>query len=454
MISEQPLLGTSSQILNSTPFHNPQELYHVANQRYNQLKEIATTMKTIKAQREADVAAINAKCQQQEQNVRTAGLYHKNLISQLEASKQALETANCVFTKMKTEREEGQLLLANATQRSLEIHAIYVECSLKKDNLKVQCEESGQNNNNEGHSSSSSSSSSKEKGGETENTLGTSESNKRERSPSPPRPSSSSSSFFLPPPSTSSSPPSTSSSPPSSSTTTSESSTTTSTSQPVLKRPRLLKENPPPTTPTDPTRWLFEEGMDHWYGNNFKQLNPQRAIAMVEAAAMLGSPVPIALCLYRGMCDNKGDLDDMRKAFKILAALEKTDIMKNNPCHWMQWALGYVHRAGNVVPRSSEKAFDYYKSSAEQGNTNAMNTLGFFYIMGRGCEKDAAKAFEWYQKSAQLGCSSAMFNMGNRYIDGLGVASNRGQAKEWWRKAAALGHVGAQTSLDALNLCD
>ena len=175
---------------------------------------------------------------------------------------------------------------------------------------------------------------------------------------------------------------------------------------------------------------------------------------MVEAAAMLGSPVPVAVCQYRGMYDNKGDKEDMRKAFKILTALEKTETMQKNPYQWLQWAMGYMYRAGQAVPKSSEKAFDYYKSSAEQGNSNAMNTLGFFYIMGRGCEKDTTKAFEWYQKSAQLGCSSAMFNMGNRYIDGYGVTSNHGQAKEWWRKAAALGHIGAQTSLDALNLCD
>ena len=176
---------------------------------------------------------------------------------------------------------------------------------------------------------------------------------------------------------------------------------------------------------------------------------------MIEAAAMLGLPTSVAMCLYRGIYDNKGDLDDMCNGFKIISAeLEKTEAMKKKPYHWLQWAMGYVHRAGNVVPRSSEKAFDYYKSSAEQGNSNAMNTLGLFYIMGRGCEKDITKAFEWYQKSAQLGCSSAMFNLGNRYIDGLGVASNHGQAKEWWRKAAALGHTGAQTSLDALNMCD
>ena len=46
---------------------------------------------------------------------------------------------------------------------------------------------------------------------------------------------------------------------------------------------------------------------------------------MVEAAAMLGSPVPFAVCLYRGMYDNKGDMDDMCKACKILIELEKTE---------------------------------------------------------------------------------------------------------------------------------
>ena len=96
---------------------------------------------------------------------------------------------------------------------------------------------------------------------------------------------------------------------------------------------------------------------------------------MVEAAAMLGSPVPFAVCLYRGMYDNKGDMDDMCKAFKILIELEKTETMKKNPYHWLQWAMGYMYRAGQAVPKSSEKAFHYYKSSAEQGNSNAMNNL-------------------------------------------------------------------------------
>ena len=50
---------------------------------------------------------------------------------------------------------------------------------------------------------------------------------------------------------------------------------------------------------------------------------------------------------------------------------------------------------------------EWYMKIAEQGNTEAMKTVGFSYEMGIGVEKNVNKAFEWYAKAVELGDKSA-----------------------------------------------
>ena len=46
-----------------------------------------------------------------------------------------------------------------------------------------------------------------------------------------------------------------------------------------------------------------------------------------------------------------------------------------------------------------------FYETALQGNSAAMNGLGFFYASGYGCIKNLKLSFEWSEKSALLGCS-------------------------------------------------
>ena len=56
---------------------------------------------------------------------------------------------------------------------------------------------------------------------------------------------------------------------------------------------------------------------------------------------------------------------------------------------------------GNGVKKDEVKAFEWYKKSAEQEDSDAQNKLGLYYENGTGTEKDLEKAFYWYQKAAE-----------------------------------------------------
>jgi TPR repeat protein len=52
-----------------------------------------------------------------------------------------------------------------------------------------------------------------------------------------------------------------------------------------------------------------------------------------------------------------------------------------------------VHPTPTYIFRGPVKAFEWYKKSAEQGYSNAQNTLRYFYENGISTEKDLEKAF-------------------------------------------------------------
>ena len=50
--------------------------------------------------------------------------------------------------------------------------------------------------------------------------------------------------------------------------------------------------------------------------------------------------------------------------------------------------------------------------AAENGDVDAMSTVGWCFDNGDGVTQDTIMAFEWYLKSAENGCAVAMFNVG------------------------------------------
>lgn len=112
--------------------------------------------------------------------------------------------------------------------------------------------------------------------------------------------------------------------------------------------------------------------------------------------------------------------------------------------------LGFCYQKGNGVEQSYEEAMKWYLMAAGQNNGEAENSIGFFYNNGYGVEQDLTEAVKWYRKAAEHGSNAGMFNLGCRYLHGEGVAQDRNEAVKWIRKAADGGYQRAIDKLEEL----
>lgn len=80
-------------------------------------------------------------------------------------------------------------------------------------------------------------------------------------------------------------------------------------------------------------------------------------------------------------------------------------------------------------------AFQLMELSAKKGDIYAFNTLGYFYDEGIGVNVDKNKAFEWYKKSAQSGDIAGISNLAIFFKN----LNKMEQAKYWWNKGILLG---------------
>ena len=82
---------------------------------------------------------------------------------------------------------------------------------------------------------------------------------------------------------------------------------------------------------------------------------------------------------------------------------------------------------------------EWYVKASNQGNTDALNDLGYFYSSGHGCVKNLTKAAELFERSADAGYCYAMACCSICYEDGTGVVQNANTAMQWRNKASAQG---------------
>ena len=68
------------------------------------------------------------------------------------------------------------------------------------------------------------------------------------------------------------------------------------------------------------------------------------------------------------------------------------------------------------------KAFQYFMESAEMGNIDAMNKVGFCYLYkGRCAPFDVEKSVYWFEKGANGGNVRCMMMLVHFYLSGVGV---------------------------------
>jgi TPR repeat protein len=114
---------------------------------------------------------------------------------------------------------------------------------------------------------------------------------------------------------------------------------------------------------------------------------------------------------------------------------------------WFVFNVGLGSYGGKRVPQDKQKAVEWYRKAAEQGQAEAQFMMGDYYAKGEGVPEDDEKAAEWFRKAAEQGYARAQCMLGNLYQSGEGVPENRKEATKWYRKAAEQGDTEAQRNM-------
>jgi len=120
---------------------------------------------------------------------------------------------------------------------------------------------------------------------------------------------------------------------------------------------------------------------------------------------------------------------DYRKAFKTL------NLPKNRNNAEAQYFIGEMYYQGQGTLKNTNKAIEWYKKAAAQGEISSMVNLGVAYQLGDGVLSDPDKAFYYFKKAADAGSPSGMANLGEMYIDGIGTSRSLYKAKKVLQKA-------------------
>ena len=100
--------------------------------------------------------------------------------------------------------------------------------------------------------------------------------------------------------------------------------------------------------------------------------------------------------------------------------------------------------------QSYTEAFSWYYKSADNGNNEAMENIGYNFQNGIGVAVDYAKAMSWLYKAALLENSDAENQLGWMYQYGQGVKPDYANALAWYQLSADQGNTHGQNNFSSL----
>lgn len=89
-------------------------------------------------------------------------------------------------------------------------------------------------------------------------------------------------------------------------------------------------------------------------------------------------------------------------------------------------------------------AREQWSKAATEGETSALNNLGYLMYYGLGGLEDRAGALALWRKAAVLGHSEAQWHLGHSFEDGTGVEKSYIEAYAWYRCAIASTEAAAE----------
>ncbi len=118
--------------------------------------------------------------------------------------------------------------------------------------------------------------------------------------------------------------------------------------------------------------------------------------------------------------------------------------------------FGRLCLLGDSSVRNVECGLRYLQFAAFQGNTDAIETLAWYYLRNpqNKTNYNHRKAVYWYTQAAEKGHPRAQYNLGYIYSHGLGLRKDHKLGMYWYRKAAGNDYPQAQYKLGMALLAD
>jgi len=191
------------------------------------------------------------------------------------------------------------------------------------------------------------------------------------------------------------------------------------------------------------TQALKDRAKQYYWGKGVKQ-NYSKALEFYLKAAKRGDAESQFISggmYYRGM----GVKENFPAAFKLLHQAAVNG--KSNPDSERIIAQAFIQGIGTY--KNYKEAVHWYQQSADHGDSEAQNTLGYMYYTGNGVEQDFSKGADFFLQAANNNSAMAQYNVGIMYFTGKGVADiDYVKSYSWMNLAATNGHQPAVTARD------
>jgi len=118
-----------------------------------------------------------------------------------------------------------------------------------------------------------------------------------------------------------------------------------------------------------------------------------------------------------------------------------------------QLVVGYLFNEGGAgFEKDRRKAFEYFQRAAEKGEPDAVAQLGHMYANGFGVDKDPEEAIQHFQEAINEGSASGSYGLGYMYLAGEGVEQDYARAYQNFKVAAEKKHLESHFHLGVLHL--
>lgn len=128
-------------------------------------------------------------------------------------------------------------------------------------------------------------------------------------------------------------------------------------------------------------------------------------------------------------------------------------IQQENECQssaYKSYITGCKYMNGDGVAKDPQKAVEWFKKAAEEGNIEGITALGDCYFNGVGSHVNVFEAVKLYSEAAERGYANAQLKLGILLLTGRGVTMDFKNGIAWIEKAANQGNADAQTYLGVL----